>query len=141
MKLIIPGPPVAWLRPRVNTRQGRPIIFEHPKVRSEKGVVQHHAQQLLNGSDPISGPVKVKITAEFACPKSQYRKQTPRLRRWKDNGPDIDNLAKFYLDALTGIAFLDDRQVCSLMVTKHTAAQGKPPRTIIQITEIEGVDE
>lgn len=141
MKLIIPGPPVAWRRPRVSSRGERPVLFEDSKIRSEKAVVQHHAQQLLNGTDPMSGPVQVMIIAEFACPKSQHRKRTPRERRWKDNGPDVDNLAKFYLDALTGIAFLDDRQVCSLMVTKHTAAQGKPPRTIIHIIEVEGDDK
>ena len=33
--------------------------------------------------------------------------------------PDVDNVAKFYLDALNGKAFVDDRQIVRLEATKR----------------------
>ena len=50
--------------------------------------------------------------------------------------PDCDNLAKSILDALNGIAYDDDSQICSLSVFKF---YGDEPRVEISLGEIRDV--
>ena len=38
---------------------------------------------------------------------------------YDDGAPDVDNLAKPVLDALKGLAFIDDEQVTDLLVRKR----------------------
>jgi Holliday junction resolvase RusA-like endonuclease len=47
---------------------------------------------------------------------------------------DLDNLAKFTLDALNGRAWLDDRQVMELVLSK--IARSNNPRTVLHIEEL-----
>lgn len=49
---------------------------------------------------------------------------------------DIDNLAKTVLDALNGLAWMDDSQVVSLALVKG-AADADGPRTTIRIERID----
>jgi Holliday junction resolvase RusA-like endonuclease len=44
--------------------------------------------------------------------------------------PDVDNLAKFYLDCANGIFFVDDRQIISLNLKKSYSTE---PRTEVDI--------
>ena len=56
--------------------------------------------------------------------------------------PDIDNLAKFVLDALTGIVYTDDKQVCCLCLFK--VGDSSPPydgRTIVRFYQFPLVDD
>ena len=72
----------------------------------------------------MTGPVKMRINAWFRRPKSHYRSvdKQPVLKESAPNyhtsKPDADNIAKFYKDVLSGIAYEDDRQVCDLRVVK-----------------------
>jgi Holliday junction resolvase RusA-like endonuclease len=38
---------------------------------------------------------------------------------WHTQRPDFDNLCKITLDALTGVIFVDDCQVCDIRVVKQ----------------------
>lgn len=51
--------------------------------------------------------------------------------------PDVDNLAKLYLDSANGILWEDDKQISCLKVSKHYSEK---PRTVIQVMEIKQVD-
>ena len=55
------------------------------------------------------------------------------------NSPDIDNLAKFVLDSLNGIAYKDDCQVVKLVVYKLMDNAG--PCTGRTIVEVKGFAE
>ena len=50
------------------------------------------------------------------------RTRAGRAALFKGVKPDIDNLAKFTLDALNGVAYKDDGLVVSLKATKVFAA-------------------
>ena len=52
--------------------------------------------------------------------------------------PDCDNIAKIVLDSLNGIAFMDDKQVVNLVVTKN---YDSIPCVEVDIKEIGGSDE
>jgi crossover junction endodeoxyribonuclease RusA len=59
------------------------------------------------------GPIKVQITFHLPRPKSRPKKHThPDVR------PDLDKLQRAVLDALTGIAWRDDAQVCAIAAEK-----------------------
>ena len=68
-----------------------------------------------------SKPLHCKLTFTFLRPKSHctasgaLRKAAPKQHVCK---PDTDNLAKFVLDALNGVYYKDDSQICLLSVHK-----------------------
>jgi Holliday junction resolvase RusA-like endonuclease len=60
------------------------------------------------------------------------------MARFKDTTPDIDNIAKHYLDGLlaSGIVAKDDNQVVSLVAAKVELGQDAEPYTEIVIEEV-----
>lgn len=67
-------------------------------------------------------PLKVRISAYFACPELLKKYQEYELKCV--NHKDLDNIAKTILDALNGIAYKDDKQVCELNITKDYSTKG-----------------
>lgn len=82
----------------------------------------------------------IRIVAELTWPRplAHYRAATPAkgLRvdapTWKASKPDADKAARAILDALTGIAFVDDAQVVELVVR---TLWGDSPGAVIAITD------
>lgn len=71
-------------------------------------------------------PVRVKAVFQFQRPKKP-RASMPSVR------PDLDKLARALLDALTGVAYEDDAQVCSLDLFK---IYGEDTRTTVCVMEV-----
>ena len=79
---------------------------------------------------PIEGPISVSLPFSMPRPKSHYR--TGRYSHLlKDNvpslhvsKPDIDNIIKFYLDAMTGSFWRDDASVCTIEASKIYSEEG-----------------
>ena len=75
-------------------------------------------------SELLVGPVEVELTFTLPRPKSHFRSgsRAAELREdapvYVSHRPDVDKLARAILDALTGVAFLDDGQVASLLAAK-----------------------
>jgi Holliday junction resolvase RusA-like endonuclease len=70
---------------------------------------------------PHQGPVAVSIRACFTIPSSwptEWKKEA-KDQMGMYSKPDIDNIAKSVLDGLNGVAYVDDKQVYSLSVTKE----------------------
>lgn len=128
----IPGEPVAKGRPRFNKKSG--ATYTPKQTASFENRVALFAREA--GVPLLDGPVFANITFWFEWPKSMWRKRNPRGEEWMDTGKDVDNMAKGVLDALNGIAYHDDKQVCALTVSKRRAAQGKPAKTCVSITSM-----
>lgn len=129
----IPGHPVAQGRPKF-ARMGKGVrAYDPKKSRDYKATVQAHAVVAVAGRKPIEGPVRLVLEAYFPCPRSDYRKRKPRLARWHTKRPDIDNVVKGIKDALSGVVWLDDSQVCRVECVKMIAAQGEAPRVTVQV--------
>ena len=121
----VPGDPVPQPRPRVSTRGGFARAYvpaKHP-VHAYRRAIADAATDA--GATPHEDHVAVVIDAVFARPKS-HRKNSTALPR-----QDVDNVAKAVLDALTGVAWADDRQVRRLVIEKCYDTLG---RTTIRIT-------
>lgn len=73
-------------------------------------------------------PVELSVIFYLAKPKSASRN-----RQWPSVKPDTDKLVRCILDALTGIAYVDDGQVVRLHAEK---LYGEPERTEIRVKEV-----
>lgn len=92
----------------------------------------------MEGRALLAGPLAVCIRAYLPIPKSLSKAKRaaailgdlrPTVR------PDCDNFGKLALDALNTIAWRDDAQVVSLLVTKHYSER---PRLDLTASEIGG---
>lgn len=83
------------------------------------------ARAAMQGQPPMSGQVRLTASFYFARPKTS-KLAAPRQ--------DLDKLQRALFDALTGIAYVDDAQVASVMAAKWWADDGKPG-VLVTITE------
>jgi len=107
-------------------------------VQDYKSAIRFEAAKVFPGT-PTVGPVKLLLTFVFSRPKAHYRtgRYADEMRsdapEWHTHKPDIENCAKAVLDALTGIVYRDDSQVCSLHITKRYHSAGDQAVTWIEI--------
>lgn len=127
----VPGDPVPQPRPRVSTVGGfaRAYVPKGHAVHPYRQAVASAAKAA--GCEPHPEPVNVVIDLVFARPKSHYRKSGIRSDAPNLPRADIDNATKAVLDALNGVAWVDDSQVARLVVEKSYGTEG---RTTVRIS-------
>jgi Holliday junction resolvase RusA-like endonuclease len=107
----IPGDPVAKGRPRFNFFQkraytpGKTAKYEGRLIERIQGEIFVAGQR-----DPYIGPVGVEFTFYMRRPKSHTKAQ--RMIDYHTTKPDLDNLEKAIMDAMNGLVYKDDSQVC-----------------------------
>ena len=121
MKIIIPGVPVGKGRPKFSTFGGYPKAYTPVKTVNYENLVKIAFQQ--TGEQPFERETQLRadITAFFPIPKSTSKKKRLEMEvglLMHTKKPDCDNVAKSILDALNGIAYYDDAQICELVVCK-----------------------
>jgi len=80
------------------------------------------------------GPVKLSVEWVYPWRKSEPKKNRVDGKRYCDKRPDIDNLCKMLLDAMTTCAYwADDGQVAKLEFTK---LWGDHPGILVKIEEL-----
>ena len=126
MRLWIPITPMGAPRPRV-TRNG---TYNDPKYTNYKKAIALIAKTKFK--TPSITPIYMQIEFFFTIPKS-WTKKKRESAKWHIIKPDTDNLAKGVKDALNGIAYVDDAQVCSIKIRKQYA---QTDGIMIEIEEI-----
>ena len=112
MKIFIPIKPKAAPRPRVTMRGTyNPTDYTQYKFAIGAAVRTQCKEKLI-------GPIEMSIEFIFKVPKSWPKKKRENAI-WHTSKPDIDNLQKAIKDALNGIAYKDDAQVCSITAKKR----------------------
>lgn len=115
--------PVPWARAR---QQGR-RFFTDPRVAGAKSMIRFLAKNAAVKMAPRGTPVALTCTFTFTHP--------PSSKNWNHVvKPDLDNLVKLVMDALTGVAWEDDVQVTTLIARKYYAETGCEPSTHIEVT-------
>jgi len=92
-----------------------------------------HGLYLINqhGDEPLfEGPIRLQVIFFMAIPKTLQNRQHSV---YHSKSPDLDNLIKFLLDAMTDVIIADDRIICSLDAIKVYDVM---PRTEFIITEV-----
>jgi Holliday junction resolvase RusA-like endonuclease len=129
-------------QPQGSTRAFTPKGHTRPIITSDNARLKPWRQELawvavdaMNKTHqqkaPRGVPISVSLAFYFEKPKSARKSAL-----WKTSRPDLDKLLRAVLDALTGIAYEDDSQVCFCTIEK---AFSSPTRVEILVRTIEGV--
>ena len=121
----VAGEPKPLARPRA-TRRG-----QHAGIYQEKpqwyALVAHEAALAGRGA-AFSGPVRVRLNFLMPRLKKMPKTEKPHVTR-----PDIDNLSKLILDAVTPTLIANDTQVVELHAHKRYALASEVPGCAIEL--------
>lgn len=115
--LVIPVAPAPKARPRV-TKTGR--TYTPDKTVDAEERIRWHLRQHNIAPYPKEAALALSLTFSLAKPSSK-----PRKAKYPVTRPDLDQYVKLAMDAMNGIAYEDDSQVCHLTTSK-VYADGKP---------------
>lgn len=121
IEFTVAGEPVAQGRPRFSTRGSFVKAYDPAKSKDYKAYVKLVAAAAMNERSlkPLDGAIAVSIRAYVSVPKSKkFRENALKGLERPTKKPDCDNIAKILLDAMTGIAYEDDKQIIRLVVEK-----------------------
>ena len=123
----VPGAIRGQGRPRATLRAGHATVYESAEDRSYKGLIQHYAMEAMEKKgysspvepDPSGFSVGVTVYKKFPVSFSRKRKERGyRLFLRPYRKPDVDNVAKIFLDAMNSVVYPDDRMVTQLHIAK-----------------------
>lgn len=120
---------------KVRTKWG--VREDNPNTKPWRTAVAAEAIDVMNGAQPLAGPLELSALFYFPRPKSHYRtgKHADQL---KDSAPDYcatkpdaDKLLRAIGDALTGIVCRDDAQFVRITARKLYGT----PRAVVLVQE------
>ena len=117
----VEGNPVGKGRPRFARRGNFVSTYSPTKTRDYESVIKDAAKKSMGSNELLETPVTVAIYITVPIPQSYSKKRTEACLRGSERPikkPDIDNIAKCFLDAMNQVVYLDDTQVLTLHVTK-----------------------
>lgn len=121
--------PIAQPRQRSAVVAGQVRTYtpaKHP-VNIFKGQVVLDWRRTVGDMSPIDEPMWLRVLFALPRPKAKCRKKDGTSRLRHASKPDIDNLVKSLVDALTGLAWTDDRLISEVHATKVYAGVGEQP--------------
>jgi len=144
----VPAVPVAQPRAKSTVFQGRSRVYDVTTIKSADGTRKPHpivafkatvrmaVAQAYQGP-PLAGPLQCDLEFVFPRPGNMTWKTKPMPRVRHIKKPDRDNCDKSVMDALKGIVWVDDCQVCDGRIQKWIASGTEQPHVVITITELE----
>ena len=114
--------------------KGRPRFSRHgkfTKVYTDQATldyeiaIQSCASKAMGSQKPLETPVSVYLHIRVSIPQSYSKKRSEACLSGAERPakkPDIDNIAKAFLDAMNGTVYLDDTQVVELNIKKIYSA-------------------
>ena len=118
---MVEGNPIGKGRPRFAKRGKFVSTYTPTKTRDYESIIKDAAKQAMGSSEPVETPVTVAIYITVPIPASYPKKRFKACLEGSERPckkPDIDNIAKAYLDSMNQVVYKDDTQVISLHVTK-----------------------
>lgn len=132
----MPGNPKGKQRHRMCRIKSRKITYTPKQTAEYEKLVRASYTAVSKRFFDKDTPLIISITALFSIPKSVSQK-TKNLMLKGDilptKKPDSDNIIKIVLDALNGVCYHDDAQICSVHFEKKYA---EIPAIKITIKEI-----
>ena len=130
-RITIPG----LLRAKGRPRFGNGRTYTDKKTENAEAWIRQCALDQV-GNPCLEGALSVRLEIYVPVPASWAKKKRDAALSGslKATGrPDVDNVSKAYLDALNGIVWKDDAQVCDLHVVRM---YDQTPQAILTIREI-----
>jgi crossover junction endodeoxyribonuclease RusA len=128
----VDGIPKGQPRPRACRRGAHAGVYDPGTADGWKACVMLAARK-HRPVVPISAPVRVYLM--FCMPRPKRMKATDRT--WHVSRPDLDNLQKSTIDAMTDMGmWVDDSQVCFVSAIKMYANSDERPGAEIEITQL-----
>ena len=124
IKFEVYGEPKGKQRPRMCRVGDKTITYTPKQTKEYERRIKACYKAVSNQFFDKKIPVEVDIKAYFPIPSTISDKLKSEYLSGKIlplKPVDVDNTAKVVLDALNGIAFFDDRQVCKLNIEKYWA--------------------
>ena len=121
----VEGPPQGKGRPRFARRGNFVQTYTDTKTLTYETKIQAAAMLAMGASEPLETPVSVYLYARLPIPKSYPKKRVEACLEGLERPlkkPDVDNIAKAFLDSMNGVVYKDDTQVVSLHSTKVYSA-------------------
>jgi Holliday junction resolvase RusA-like endonuclease len=140
----VPGEPRGKGRPRATAAlngAGEPFVRMHTprETRQAEKVIRDAFKARHPGHRPWTGPVLLRFTAVFQTPagfNQALRDAADRGLLYAVKKPDKDNIEKLIVDALNGVAFVDDQQVMGGGLKRY----GSPARLDISFEQLDSPD-
>jgi len=148
LEFTVPAVPVAQPRARASTFNGKVQMHTPTSIKQSDGSRKAHPivnfkatvrmafKEQYSGS-PLMGPLRCDLTFVMPRPKAMLWKTRAMPRTPHDKKPDRDNLDKAFMDALKGLAWLDDAQVCQGEIQKWIASGNEQPHVRVRIETLE----
>lgn len=124
IKLTIPGPPKGKQRPRICRVNGRSMAYTPKETIEYERLVRASYTAVFKVKFERNLPIEISILALYSVPKYVSRKTKELMlngRLFLTKKPDADNIIKVILDALNGLAYRDDVQICRVYFEKMYA--------------------
>ena len=118
---LVEGNPVGKGRPRFAKRGKFVSTYTPTKTRDYESVIKEAAKQAMGSNAVLETPVTVAIYITVPIPASYSKKRTEACLSGSERPikkPDIDNIAKCFLDAMQDVIYFNDTQVLTLHITK-----------------------
>lgn len=129
-------------RTRAFVAGGRAIAQTYEAKKDKVNKVNIRAQVVNQNPVLYRGDGKgimLSIIFVLPRPKNHYGKKgnlLPSAPKDHTTKPDLDNLVKAIMDALTGICWEDDKQISAQIVVKSYVDEGYPvPQTVIKVSQ------
>ena len=121
----VEGNPQGKGRPRFARRGNFVQTYTDTKTLTYENLIKAAAMLSMGASEPLETPVSVYLYARMPIPKSYSKKRREACLSGLERPikkPDVDNIAKAFLDSMNNVVYLDDTQVVSLHSTKVYSA-------------------
>jgi Holliday junction resolvase RusA-like endonuclease len=132
ISLIVPGEPVA--KPRQTQRDKWKPTESVQRFRTYADRLKWVTRQHMKSQAPLGGAVELSAVFYLPIPAGWPVAQQRKAERgeWLHmQKPDLKNLIAGLEDALNGIAWVDDQQICSYGRCLKVWDDGKGPRTAV----------
>lgn len=120
------------------------VIGKHARMHDDdrngtyEGIVRSEYLAQVGDVPPFKDAVDVSICAYYPIAKSNIKTKAQR-KAWEEGRlfptikPDLDNVVKSIFDALNGLAWIDDKQITGMLVSKIYVPPGIAPQTHVHI--------
>lgn len=124
IEFFVEGDPKGKGRPRFRRAGNFVQTYTDAKTKSYEQQIRDAAKISMNGLEPSKHALWLTLRISMPVPKSYSKKRSEACLNGLEHPtkkPDIDNIAKAFLDAMNGVVYEDDIQVVMLTAYKQYA--------------------